>query len=68
MGDIHPYLGGLLLLAFIIIDAVLYAFSSALQNVNDSFIEKSVRMIMTGRQRSLSALRIIPLYCQMRLI
>ena len=40
MGDIHPYLGGLLLLAFIIIDAVLYAFSSALQNVNDSFIEK----------------------------
>lgn len=68
MGDIHPYLGGLLLLAFIIIDAVLYAFSSALQNVNDSFIEKSVRMRMTGRQRSLSALRIIPLYCQMRLI
>ncbi len=40
MGDIHPYLGGLLLLAFVIIDAVLYAFSSALQNVNDSFIEK----------------------------
>ena len=40
MGDIHPYLGGLLLLAFMIIDAVLYAFSSALQNVNDSFIEK----------------------------
>lgn len=68
MGDIHPYLGGLLLLAFIIIDAVLYAFSSALQNVNDSFIEKSVRMRMTGRQRSLNALRIILLYCQMRLI
>ena len=40
MGDIHPYLGGLLLLAFIMIDAVLYAFSSALQNVNDSYIEK----------------------------
>ena len=40
MGDIHPYLGGILLLAFMIIDAVLYAFSSALQNVNDSFIEK----------------------------
>ena len=40
MGDIHPYLGGILLLAFMIIDAVLYAFSSALQNINDSFIEK----------------------------
>ena len=38
MGDIHPYLGGLLLLAFIIIYAVLYAFSTALQNLNDSFI------------------------------
>lgn len=40
MGDIHPYIGGMLLLAFMIIDAVLYAFSSALQNVNDAFIEK----------------------------
>ena len=40
MGDIHPYIGGILLLAFMIIDAVLYAFSSALQNVNDAYIEK----------------------------
>lgn len=40
MNDIHPYIGGFLLLAFIIIDAVLYAFEAALHNVNESSIRQ----------------------------
>lgn len=38
--DIHPYISIILLMTFIIIDAVLYAFSSALANVNEAVIAK----------------------------
>lgn len=40
MSDIHPYIGIVLLVLFIVIDAVLYAFQSALLNVNEAFINK----------------------------
>lgn len=40
MNDIHPYIGAALLIAFIIIDAVLYAFEAALFTVNESSIRQ----------------------------
>lgn len=56
MGDGHTYIGIALFVLFLVIDAVLYAFEAALNNLNDSEVDKK---ISEGDKKALSLKKLI---------